>query len=409
VKDPLETADVRIARPWAWVLLAAVLLVLYVQLFPEAFAVAAVLLSLPMMIFLHELAHFVTAKRAGMKVTEFFVGFGPRVWSFRRGETEYGLKAVPLGGYCKIIGMTNLEEVAATDEPRAYRQKGFVAKVVVAGAGSAMHFALATFLIFTVLWIGGDYRDVEATTTIDDVEEGLPAAAAGIRPGDRVVAVDDVAVDEWRTLIDHLAEREAGDTVRFTLERDGRTRAVDVTLRNDTIDGVTRPVAGVRPAVHVPQLSFADAAVEAPRQIGDLAWRSLQALGDMFSPSGIANYFDVLAGDDEAEEDQRFVSPVGFGRLASQAVQSGWVDAFGLLIAINVFVGLFNLVPLLPFDGGHIAIATYERLASWVRRRPVRVDAAKLLPITAVVMSVLAFIFLSSLFLDVSNPIENPY
>ena len=106
---------------------------------------------------------------------------------------------------------------------------------------------------------------------------------------------------------------------------------------------------------------------------------------------------------------ERFVSVVGFGRLAVQASQSGWVEVAYLLISINVFVGLFNLLPLLPFDGGHIAIATYEKIASTIRRRPVRVDVAKLLPFTAVVVSVLAFIFLSSLFLDITRPLDNPF
>jgi membrane-associated protease RseP (regulator of RpoE activity) len=103
------------------------------------------------------------------------------------------------------------------------------------------------------------------------------------------------------------------------------------------------------------------------------------------------------------------VSPVGFGQLANSAVKSGWVTAFGLLIAINIFVGLFNLLPLLPFDGGHIAIATYEQIASRIRRRRVQVDMAKLMPLTVGVLAVLAFIFLSSLFLDITHPVANPF
>ena len=110
-----------------------------------------VIVAMIVMIMLHELGHFVTAKWSGMKVTEYFLGFGPRLWSFRRGETEYGVKALPLGGYVKIIGMSNLEEVPPEDEPRTYRQQPFRKRLLVAVAGSAVHFILALMLIFTIL------------------------------------------------------------------------------------------------------------------------------------------------------------------------------------------------------------------------------------------------------------------
>src|SRR5262249_20659731 len=160
----------------------------------------AVILTLPIIILLHEAAHFFTAKRAGMKVTEFFVGFGPRIWSIQRGETEYGIKAFPLGGYCKIIGMTNLEEVAPEDESRAYRSKPYHSKVIVAGAGSAMHFALALVLMIGVLVIAGNYHDSALTTTIDQVSANSPAAVAGLQQGDKLLAVDGKAIPSWDDL-----------------------------------------------------------------------------------------------------------------------------------------------------------------------------------------------------------------
>ena len=153
------------------------------------------------------------------------------------------------------------------------------------------------------------------------------------------------------------------------------------------------------------------AVVQAPRQVADEGWLSVKAIGSMFSPAGVSNYFRILSGDkgSNANQTQRFVSPVGVAGVADQAVRAGWADVFVLLIAINIFVGLFNLLPLLPFDGGHIAIALYEMVASTVRRRRVQVDAAKLMPITVAVVAVLGFIFLSSLFLDIAHPIANPF
>jgi membrane-associated protease RseP (regulator of RpoE activity) len=410
VRDPLEQVDVKVVRPGIWAAAFALLAIVYALAFPRQVAIVATVLTLPVIIFLHELAHFVTAKRTGMKVTEFFVGFGPRIWSFRRGETEYGLKGIPLGGYCKIVGMTNLEEVDPADEERTYRAKGFLAKLVVAGAGSAMHFLLAVLLMFTVLAVTGkNYLDRSVGTTIGFVEEGSPAEQAGLRTGDTLRAIDGVAVEEWQQATEMIRSREAGDVVPFAVERDGRSVTLDVRVQVLETEGGDRVRAGIAPAFDIPSVGVADALVEAPAETVEIGMRSLEALGSMFSPSGIANYLGLLSGDEEADESQRFVSPVGYVGVAADAVAAGWVEVFGLLIAINVFVGLFNLVPLLPFDGGHIAIATYERIASALRRRPVRVDVAKLLPVTAAVVAVLGFIFLSSVFLDLSNPIETPY
>jgi len=419
VKDPLEQVEVPVIRPRYWILTFIAVLVIALVLFPRAVAIVGVILALPFMIFLHELAHFVTAKRTGMKVTEFFVGFGPRLWSVQRGETEYGLKAIPLGGYCKIIGMTNLEEVPPADEPRAYRSKTFVPKVVVASAGSLMHFALALVLMFAVLVVAGDYADTKQTTTIDVVESGGPAAEAGVRPGDHLVAVDGTPIENCDDLRPQL-RGHVGDTMTFTVERDGEQRDLPVVLGvhpqakqfPEELKGVG--YAGIAPTLDIPSVGIGSALVDSPREVWDVGGASLGAHGNRFSPSGISDYWKVLTNDGkEADQEQadseRFVSVVGFGRLAVQATESGWVQVAYLLILLNVFVGLFNLVPLLPFDGGHIAIATYEKVASAIRRRPVQVDVAKLLPITAVVMAVLAFVFLSSLFLDITRPIENPF
>ena len=140
------------------------------------------------------------------------------------------------------------------------------------------------------------------------------------------------------------------------------------------------------------------------------AWRAIASsslVGTTATVTGDASREITRAPEDR--EGERFVSPVGFGRLSYQAVEAGWVETFALLISINVFVGIFNLVPLLPFDGGHIAIATYEKVASTIRRRRVQVDVQKLMPITAAVVAVLGFIFLSSLFMDLNNPVDNPF
>jgi membrane-associated protease RseP (regulator of RpoE activity) len=413
VSDPFENVEVDPRRTLGITAAVAIALVIGAVLFPTQAAVVAVITALFVMIMLHELGHFLAAKRSGMKVTEFFVGFGPRLWSVKRGETEYGIKAVPLGGYCRIIGMTNLEEVAPEDEPRAYRNKKAAAKVFVAGAGPAVHFVIAVILMFTVLFVAGDYRHQYATMTLAQTSQG--AKAAGLEAGDTIVSINGTTVDKW-TQVQQLinptnAPAHAGDVVRFVIKRGNQQIPISVTLQNSTDPAVKRVVAGVAPTAVLPHPGILTSINQAPRQVADVGWEAVKAIGSMFSPAGISNYFRILSGDTSSHTDQtkRFVSPAGIGGLANDAVKAGWVSVFGLLITINIFVGLFNLLPLLPFDGGHIAIALYEKIASLVRRRRVQVDAAKLLPLTVAVVAVLGFIFLSSLFLDITHPVANPF
>jgi membrane-associated protease RseP (regulator of RpoE activity) len=388
---------------------AALLLVAYGLVFPTQVAIVGVVLTLPLIIMLHEAGHFFTAKRTGMKVTEFFIGFGPRIWSIKRGETEYGVKAVLLGGYCRIIGMTNLEDVDPEDEPRAYRSKGYFARVLVAAAGPAVHFIIALVLMFSILFIAGDLRNERALTKLDEVTVG--AKDAGLRAGDRVVSIGGTRITDWSQVQSAIATHKAGDHVRIVVDRGGVPIAKDVELTKQISGDTTRVIAGIKPSSVVPQPGLFGSIQKAPGGVIDVAHESITALGSIFSPSGMSNYFHVLAGTDKESVDQntRFLSPIGFANVAADAVQAGWLAVVTLLLVINVFVGLVNLVPLLPFDGGHIAIATYEKISSIIMRRKVQVDAAKLMPIAGVVLVLLLFIFVSSVFLDVTRPVANPF
>ena len=412
--DPFADVEISRRRSIEIAIATGLLAILWSMVFPHQAAIVAVILALFVMILLHEFGHFVMAKRAGMKVTEFFVGFGPRIWSFRRGETEYGLKAVPLGGYCKIIGMTNLEEVAPEDEPRAYRSKNWRQKVSTVVAGPTVHFIIAFILMFTVLFFAGDYAHSRATTTLGAVSQG--AAAAGLRPGDEVIAINGKQITQWDkqvpALVNPNGKAKAGDVVTFQIRRGDQVFQVPVTLQvsNDpSLQG--RVVAGIAPHFYLPHPGLGAAFAQTPRQLFDYSWGSIKAVGAMFSPAGISNYFKILSGshDKSVNQNQRFVSPVGIGQLASDAVRAGWVTVFGLLIMVNIFVGLFNLLPMFPFDGGFIAVASYERVASSLRHRKVQVDVTKLVPLTVAVFAILGFIGITSIFLDVTHPIANPF
>jgi membrane-associated protease RseP (regulator of RpoE activity) len=319
------------------------------------------------------------------------------------------VKAVILGGYCRIIGMTNLEDVEPEDEPRAYRSKGYFARVLVAGAGPAVHFVIALVLMFTIFFVAGDTRNERFLTRLDQVSVG--AKAAGLRAGDRIVEIGDKRITDWSQVAGAIEHHKAGDHVQIVVDRGGVPVTKDVELTQSVLDGQTHVIAGISATILVPHPGFFGSIAKAPGGVVTVGHEAISALGTIFSPSGMSKYFHVLAGTDKNKADQnaRFLSPIGFATTAAHAVDAGWLAVVTLLLVINVFVGLINLVPLLPFDGGHIAIATYEKISSIILRRKVTVDAAKLMPIAAAVLVLLLFIFVSSVFLDITPPVANPF
>jgi membrane-associated protease RseP (regulator of RpoE activity) len=365
-----------------------------------------VVVALIVMIFLHELGHFVMARRAGMKVTEFFLGFGPRVWSFRRGEVEYGIKAIPAGAYVRIIGMTNLEEVDPADEPRTYRQKSYWARLSVAVAGSAMHFLIALVLLFVTLgWFGVQRSSV---WEIGSLTPDSPAAQAGLHVGDRIVAIDGNAVSTFADATSVIRARP-GQPVVLTVKRlEGGTDTVEVTLAGENPQThETVGFLGIGEARPYQRESLPAAVVGTFQEFERVARVSVVGLAKVFSPQGIRGYVDQLTDKQSSGSgsgDSRLVTIVGVPRLAAQAAHNGIADLLFLLAVVNISIGLFNLIPLLPFDGGHVAIATYEAVRSRPGRR-YHADITKMLPVSYAVLGVFLLFFVTSLYLDIARPI----
>jgi membrane-associated protease RseP (regulator of RpoE activity) len=388
-----------------------------------------VVFALALVITLHELGHFLTAKWAGMKVTQFFLGFGPTLWSTHRGETEYGFKLIPAGAFVRIIGMHNLDHLDdVADEPRSYRQADFYKRIIVVSAGSAMHFLIAFISIWSLLVFHGGpggrlFGDpvYSSTWTVNTVEEGTAAANAGLQPGDRVRAIDGQTGTTFED-IRRLIQAKPGQTVTLTVERGSETVNVTTTLGKNA-DG--KGFLGVSPKDLFAPAEKVGALEAVPRtfqQFGAVAVQSVQGLGKLFSPSGLSNLAsDVSNGGnpDQAptvttpgqptsqpsggtQDNERVHSIIGITQIGADLTSEGWAGLVAFLVVINVFFGIFNLLPLLPFDGGHVAVAIYEKIRSMMQGgRRYYADFAKLLPVTYAVVALLVFVGFSSMYLDI--------
>ena len=401
MKDPLEDAGVDVTRRGATATLLIVLVglaVLFVAQ-PSARYTLAIVAGIVAMVVLHEAGHYVVAKRAGMKVTEFFVGFGPRLWSFRRGETEYGVKAILLGGYVRVIGMTNLEEVDPGDEPRTFRRASYRDRLTLTVAGVTVNILIALVLFFVVI-AGQGRLPVGPNTTVSTVVAHSAASSAGFHDGDRIVAVDGTATNDWNAL-KRAIEARGGVTATFVVERAHQIVRLQATPARQSGKGFL----GVGPGVRYRPVGVLGAVPESFRSVGDLTVGTAKALGRLVSPAGVARYSKNFTAKTPASassgSNDRPVSIIGIVDQGSRLVNGNVWALLWLLGGISLILALFNLLPVLPFDGGHAAVVGYEWIASRVQRREVRVDFRKLMPVTAVVLVALLTLSLSAAFLDV--------
>ncbi|XVS63185.1 M50 family metallopeptidase [Actinosynnema sp. CA-299493] len=376
---------------------------------------------------LHELGHLATAKMFGMKVTRYFIGFGPKIWSFRRGETEYGIKAIPAGGFCEITGMTALEEVAPEDQHRAFNRQKTWKRVVVLSAGSITHFIVGFVILYFMAFTMGipNLRDsamiaevapcVQSSTDAE-CAPGAPAPAkdAGFQVGDEIVAVAGAATPTWADVLTKTRERSG--TTEFEVLRDGEelTLTADVARVERELerkDG-TRYKEEVGAIGVIQQRNFEYNAITAlggatsfTGTMFENTWRGL-----INFPKKIPAVIEAIGGGERDIDSP--VSVVGASRLGGEAVDRGLWQLFWLMLAgLNFFVGVFNLLPLLPLDGGHIAVNLYERVRNWIRKlrglpAGAPVNYLRLLPLTYFVIFVGGSVTLLTITADIVNPIK---
>lgn len=447
-------------------------------------------------IVIHELGHYLTARWSGMKVTEFFVGFGPRIFAVKRGETTYGLKTIPAGAYVRIIGMNNLDEVDPVDEPRAYRNAAWHKRMVTIAAGPLSHFVIALVLGFFLVWQAGQQME-----GVWEVKQTIPFSAAeeaGLQESDRILSIEGRSTADFDSLNEIVREFQ-GQVVSMEVRRELDPALVDaesdadfdiVTLearigerltalgskgisglyQNDMIvafDG--QPVAnyaefaalaseriGERVPVDVVYgaerhtelvtinsiaagddavkgfLGVASGEVREPRSAVSAIGGSAEVVGSttkfivtevpqrLATKTGVAALFgfssavdvqsDVVQNDPSqirpiSIDENRVISIIGAVQIARQLVDDGWPQAVGFLILLNISFGLLNALPMLPLDGGHMVIATYERIRSIGGTR-YHADAAKLLPVTYAVVAIFMLIGGIAMLRDIFDPID---
>jgi len=365
-----------------------------------ALAIVVFFTGLLFIILIHELGHYWAARRLGFKVEEYFVGFGPKVWSFRRHDIEYGVKALPLGGYVKIAGMNPYEPVAPEDLPRSYGAKPAWQRALVIGAGPGSHFVVAAILFAIWLAFFGDPRTT--TPVIQTVQATLnghaaPAAVAGLQPGDRIVAVGDVQ-DPTPAQLLRYTTANVGQPVRFEIDRGGQTLTVTIVPENARVAG--RAIGRIGVLLGPQKAGPVAAIVGGVKEVGRSIRASFGQIGHIFGPEGIGRVFTLLFTNAKRTT-QDPTSVVGIGRAVGATGAAGdWGTVLYFLAFVTVFIGLVNLVPLPPFDGGHLAVLAIEKI------RGKQIDMRKLIPISAVVIAFFVVFVVATMLLDITKPLN---
>jgi membrane-associated protease RseP (regulator of RpoE activity) len=376
----------------------------------ELLGILAFVVALLFSVMVHEFGHYITARKFGMRISEFFLGFGKRIWSFQRGETEFGLKAIPAGGYCKIEGMAPNDEMPDGEEGRAFYKASSAKKLIVLGAGSFLHFVLGFLLLF-LLFVGIGTNQV--LPVISEVVSNSAAQAAGIQPGDEIVAINGKKVTEWYKDVEAIRQSQ-GAELTLDLNRDGELLTIVTNARLTDVDGTKRYVLGIINDVGLKRSSVLLSVKNSAIVTKSFLTESVKSLAKL--PEKVPALWGATVRGEERDANG-LVGVVGVARVSGQAVGSDKLTpmerlaTFVLIVAsLNIFVGIFNLLPILPLDGGHMAVAIADEIRAFFARlrgrpRPAPIDVTVLTPITMVVFVVLATLTLLLLVADVINPV----
>jgi membrane-associated protease RseP (regulator of RpoE activity) len=360
-------------------------------------SVLVFVVSLFAIIMIHEGGHYLAARRFDFRILEYFLGFGPKLWSTRRGEIEYGVKAIPAGGYVKIAGMNPFEnDVPPGDEARGYTAKPVWQRIIVILCGPLSHFLVAGILFSILIATVGDGHAAKIVDVAPRLNHApSPAASAGLRPDDLIVQIGDVQ-NPNQADIGAWMDAHQGEATPVVVERDGAFVALTVTPVYDqrlqryrfgiSMGPVPRPVPS--------------AVVHGFGELGTMTAQSVQGIAHAFGPSGIARMFTLLTQGDAQRTEGDASSLIGVGGLVGNMGARGeWAQFLFVFAYVTLFIGVVNLIPLPPLDGGHVALALLEKV------RGKAIDMKKVVPVSATVLAVLGFLSISAMVLDVWKPI----
>ncbi len=360
----------------------------------------AVIAAVVILVMVHELGHFLAARMVGVRATEFFVGFGPRLWSFRKGGTEYGIKWILVGGYVKILGMNPDEEVSPDEWRHSYRSVPHWKRSLIVLAGSLSHVILALILSFSAIYFLGVPNPDRPSTVIAEVgqymENGVdetPAWKAGLRRGDRIVAVDGKEVADWWEMRDYIRQNP-GKEVMVTIKRGTEILEVPVTLAVREDGG---GYLGVSPLEERDRYGLISAVVETGKWYLQASYGVFYGIYRMFSWETLRQLLGI--GEPTAE---RPVTVVGASRLAGRVASYGAFYFLNFIAFILLFLAYVNLLPLPPLDGGHLMVILVEKVSGK------EIDIRKLYPVAVVVITFFVTMFVLTLRLDIFSPIQLP-
>ena len=326
-----------------------------------------------MLVFVHELGHFITAKMTGMRVTEFAIGFGPKLLWKHWGETEYSLRIIPLGGYNKIDGMDPEEE----QDERSFSSKPVWARALVISAGSVMNFLLPVIL-FVMVFLSNGIESVSDQPVVGSLIAGKPAIQSGLAPGDRILSVNGSTVETWRQVVEKI--RATKDSLVLEIEtKNAVKRKVTMFPEIDSKSG--RPVIGIVPVIDRQYPGFFEAVSMSVKQTYVIAGKMLEGLVQM------------LTGRAEAD----IAGPIGVAQMAGQVAQLGFAPLLQFAAFLSINLGLINLFPVPILDGGHLVTLLVEA----IRRKPL--NPAQIRYTQMVGMALLILLMLLATFKDLNR------
>ena len=359
------------------------------------------IIFLTLFVVLHELGHFFAARKSGVAVSEFFVGFGPKLYSFKKNNTEYGIKAFPLGGYVKIPGMDESENISGYNNDELFHSANWKTKLFISISGIIVNFISAWIIIFFVININGIS---EPTLEISSIGESInnlsesPSQKAGIIPGDKIYEFNGIKVDTWDELVNQI-EINPDNRVELKIIRNENIIITNTILETRIINNKVKGYLGVSPLIVNRDLNILEIISYTTKTEYLMTIAAIDGIFTLLSPTNIKTLFSSYSGGTVPDE-VRPLSPIGLAQAGSQIAAYGYTSFFSLLAFVNVFLAVFNSIPLIPLDGGRVLMSLIEGITGK------KIPEKSLYPIALVVVAVFIFIGITAFYLDLTNPIN---